>query len=363
MSKYQLNITKMEPEPEIVNFDIISKFPAEIQCMILETLNRAERTLCIVVCVGWKRIIESFWPGIKSSSNFLLSHASKHGYEELLRFAKLWGAKRFDIGMKCAAEAGHLELMVILKDWSLIKPQDSIPSSRLVIDTALMSAALGGHPKGMKLAKSWGALRYKIAMQLAASGGSPECMKLAKLWIETSSPTLRNRNSTNLDDRKKRYIERALKSAIKDSFKFSSLNGEIVCMKLAKEWGADEYNRAMMWASFKCQFEAMKLLREWGASQFDKSIEKLMREIVSYKNRINKNGLIRWYGEHRAGSYVEFKVGKGYKKQILIKVPTVSQKERLRVYYQTELKKMLECLELLKTWKEKEESTERPTGT
>ena len=345
-------------EPEMVDFDMISKFPAEIQCMILETLNRTERTLCLRVSIRWKQIIKSFWPGISANPNMLLRHAAKHGYEELLRFAKREGAERFDLAMRFAAREGHLELMVILKDWSLIKPQKLESPPHLVIAAALFSSALGGNIAGMELAKTWGALKYKEAMLLTAAGGSPEGMKLVKLWIETSSPTFRNINSTNLDDQKKQHIKYILTSAINGALGLSSSTGETECMKLAKEWGADKYNNAMVSASRSCQFEAMKLLRKWGACQFDKSIEAVIKRILNLENRIEENKQKDTYDDHRAGSYIKIKEREKY---ILIKVPTVSQKDHTLIYHQTELKRMAECLELLKTWKKEE--IEGPSGT
>ena len=219
-------------EPEIVDFNIISNLPPEIQFMILESLNRVEKILCLMVCISWNQIIESFWSGIRCTSNLLLLHAAKHGYEELLEFAKLHNAKRFDLAMEYAAEKGHLELMVILKDWSPIKPQKLEYPSRSVISTSLSSSARGGNIAGMKLAKSWGALKFSWAMRQAA-GGSPEGMKLAKLWIETCPSTLRNRTPT--EDQKKRHLKYILTSAINDALKFSSFNRKIECMKLAKE--------------------------------------------------------------------------------------------------------------------------------
>ena len=337
-------------EPEIDELDLIGKLPGEIQCMIMDTLTRAEKILCLMVSISWKQIIESFWSGIRADPNLLLFHAAKYDYKKLLEFAKLWGARRFDLGMKSAASAGNLELMVILKDWSLIKPQQLESPPHLVIAAALSFSARRGNIEGMKLAKSWGALKYSWAMKQAA-GGSPKGMKLAKLWIETSSPTFRNRTLT--ENQKKRYVERTLRSAINISLKFSSLTGEIECMKLAKEWGADAYNDAMVSASLKCQFEAMKLLKEWGAYPFDKPIKTLAKCILDLKNMIERNVQKDPYGNHRAGSYIKIKI-KGKVKPILVKVPTVSQKDHTLIYFQTELKKKIKCLELLKTWKKKE---------
>lgn len=349
-------------EPEITYFDIISNLPPELQFLFFQSLVRAEKTFCSMVCRSWHQIIEKNWTGIRSSPGLILSHAAKNGYKGLLFFAKQIGATRFDCGMRWTAASGHLELMGILKDWSVIKPQHPRCPPHVIIRIAMSSSAKGGNLEGMELAKTWGALQYGRAMERAAAGGNLECMKLAKLWIETSPPAISSVHSRRQSGWQERFVKRTITMAVKDSLGSSSLYGQIKAMELAKEWGAENYDSAMEQACQKCQIEAMKLLRTWGASQFDKPIENLIKNITEQRHIIKRNDQKDSYRKRQAGSYVKFMI-KGQIKPMLIKVPTVSQKASTRAYFQAELERMIECLELLKTWKkslEEENTNQEP---
>ena len=66
-------------------------------------------------------------------------------------------------------------------------------------------------------------------------------MKLAKKW-----------GATNFDEAMAR----------------AACGGETECMKLAKKWGASDFNRALLSAADKRQLNSMELAVEWGATQF-----------------------------------------------------------------------------------------------
>ena len=49
--------------------------------------------------------------------------------------------------------------------------------------------------------------------------------------------------------------------------------GNMKCMKLLKEWGADNYDDPLAWAASGRNLDCMKILRKWGATDAVKALE------------------------------------------------------------------------------------------
>ena len=118
---------------------------------------------------------------------------------------------------------------------------------------ALWCATRGGHIKLIELLNCWGEGPEKYALSLiiakdnrilnsAAITGQIGCMKLAKKWGATD-------------------FNYALSSAAR--------GGHIDCMKLAKKWGATEFNGALNNAARGGHLDCLTLAKEWGAREFD----------------------------------------------------------------------------------------------
>ena len=50
--------------------------------------------------------------------------------------------------------------------------------------------------------------------------------------------------------------------------------GHIKAMKVAKEWGATNFNEALIMAGCAGHIKAMKLLKMWGADNFSETLKK-----------------------------------------------------------------------------------------
>ena len=326
-------------QQSVLSWTILDNLPSELQCLILNRLTRAEKTLTLMTCRSWHDLIRQFSPGLRTNPNLLLYHAAKYGYENLLILAKLWGVDDFKEGMRIASIKGRLEIMKTLFEWEKIEQQKLKSPSHLLIQTALIWSSYGGHPKGMRLAKSWGAKKYGQAIEKASEGGYPDCMKLALDWMEEDDPL----GSV--------YI--LLKHA-REALKLAASNAHLKCMRLAVWWGVSDYDSAMREAAKKGHMEAMLLLKMRdkgrGTLNFSQQVIFLAKEIDKLKKTINRNNKNDPYRQYKSGSYVELKI-KGAPRKRLIKIPTISQRAATRSYFQAKLEKLIKCLRLLESWK------------
>lgn len=83
----------------------------------------------------------------KAYANSVLCFASSIADADTMEFAKKHGATQFCWALNCAANAGAIVAMKILKSWGDFSMHD--------LNRALWDAAEGGHTAAMRLMKSW----------------------------------------------------------------------------------------------------------------------------------------------------------------------------------------------------------------
>jgi len=64
----------------------------------------------------------------------------------------------------------------------------------------------------------------------------------------------------------------------------AALGNHTAAMKLLIEWSANDYNKALVWAAGAGSLEAMELLKEWGANDFTGSLHEVVTEAGSLES-------------------------------------------------------------------------------
>ncbi len=123
----------------------LTRLPPELLALVFESLDKEERTLCLMSCWGWLVLIKSLWPELENDPDDLMFCAAEIGSIPLMRFTKKWGATHFSWVLYGAARNDHVECMKLAKEWGATD-----------FEQPLESTACRGHIECLKLLKKWG---------------------------------------------------------------------------------------------------------------------------------------------------------------------------------------------------------------
>ncbi len=198
------------------------------------TLSSPRLTFCALVQKRWRALVKALWPHLKTPPDELLFFAAFEGHSTLMSFAKKQGATHFGEVIAAAANQKHIGCMKLAKKWFDKSPHDEY----IVFGLALISAALSGNIRELKLVKKWGGKTFDTALYNAVQRGHIEVMIILKQWGAVEFDT---------------------------ALYYAAKKGQIESMKLLKTWQAVAFDAAFEKASKCGQIEAMKLLKKWGA--------------------------------------------------------------------------------------------------
>ncbi len=264
----------------------LNHLPPELIAMAFESLDKEERTLCVMSCHRWRALIKGLWPALKTDpNNLLIWTAETGGTLPLMKYANKWGATMLDKAISHAKTKDHIACLKLLKNWD-----DCYSFYRA---TAEDHTACSKQPKrrGEIDANEFLELLRRVAEQ-----GHLNCLKLLKEWDPApGGDELPSITATSFDE----------------AFCYAALGGHVNCLKLLKEWGATDFDGALgfvavkgplaceKWTNFNWLFEkakakdiidCLKLLKEWGATNFDTILE----ETVSESESIYRDGIKGW---------------------------------------------------------------------
>ena len=95
----------------------LARLPPELLALVFGRLDKEERTLCTMARLRWSELIKGRWPESKTNPDALLYWASNRGNLPLMKYAKEWGATRFNMALCFAAIGGHKDCLGLLTEW------------------------------------------------------------------------------------------------------------------------------------------------------------------------------------------------------------------------------------------------------